>query len=385
MNKLLKIVIPIAIIGVGVALAVGLVATAPKIDRKPPTPKLDRVEVQIVSLSDRPVLVEATGTVTAAQEVSLSAQVSGKLVEVSSHLIPGGRFQKGQVLARIDPRDFELAVRQEQGRVRQAELELELERGRGAVAAREWEILGGGRDPATAGLALRKPHLATAEQNVEAARSGLARAQLSLERTVLRAPFNALVVRETVDVGQVVSPGASLATLAGSDLFWVKVSVPVAVLTDVQIPGIGGATEGSMVRVTQHLGPDAVLERDGRVVGLAGQLDPQTRNAELLVGIENPVDPADGGLPLLPGAFVRVEIEGTTRSNVAAVARTALVNGDSLWVVGEGDRLERRDVEIAWRGAEEVFLSGGVQEGERVVTSRLARAVVGAQVKVQER
>ena len=202
---------------------------------------------------------------------------------------------------------------------------------------------------------------------------------------MLRAPFNALVVRETVDVGQVVSPGASLATLAGSDLFWVKVSVPVAVLTDVQIPGIGGATEGSMVRVTQDLGPDAVLERDGRVVGLAGQFDPQTRNAELLVGVENPVDPADGGLPLLPGAFVRVEFEGTTRSNVAAVARTALVNGDSLWVVGEGDRLERRDVEMAWRGAEEVFLSGGVQEGERVVTSRLARAVVGAQVKVQER
>ena len=304
MTRALRVIAPIGIAASGLVAAGLLMALGGAPERAAPEVAAAAVEVVQVSASDAPATIRATGVVTAAQEVTLIPQVAGRVVEISDKLLPGGRFAKGEVLARIDPRDYQLAVAQSSSAVKQAELELQLEGGRQEIARREWAMLGDGGESA---LALRQPHLAVAQQSLEAARSGLAQAQINLERTLLRAPFNAVVLSEGLDVGQVVGQSSQAARLAGTDRARVIVSVPVESLRLIDIPGLG-ADRGSEVMVTQALGAAAPIRRAGRVVRLGGELDPETRAGQLIIEIDAPM--AGGDLPLLPGAFVDAEIRG---------------------------------------------------------------------------
>lgn len=384
MKKILtRAVIPGAITLVGILLVVAMFLLKPRAERTPPVPRVAQVEVLEVRLGAEPVVYHASGLVTPAQEVTIIPEVSGRIVSQSSQLIPGGRFERGQEMARIDPRDYTLALDQERSRVHQAELELDLERGRGDIAAHEWTILGDGRAGGEVPLALREPHRISAEQSLEAARSGLRRAEISLERTVLRAPFNAMVIAEGVDVGQVVGPGTAAVSLVGTDRFWVRIAVPVDKLAALDIPGVT-ADEGSYARITQRLGGNASSAnegaRDGVVLQLAGQLDPTTRMAELLVAVDRPLD--GEGLPLLPGAYVDVEIEGHALTGAFAIPRAALVDGDQVWIIDADGALARRSVEVGWRSAEEVVITRGLDPGTRVVVSPLASPVEGMPVRV---
>jgi RND family efflux transporter MFP subunit len=336
------------------------------------------VEILEAAPESLPARVLARGVVEPSQRVSLSAEVAGRIIEVSPQMRPGGRVKEGQVLARIDPRNYRLLIEAEQSRVRAAEAEAALERGRQAVARREYELLGKG-SPDDNPLALRKPQLAAAEQALEAARSGLEKARLDLARTEIRAPFDAVIARESVEVGRVVSPGAEIAEIIGSEAFWVRVSVPVEDLAVLSIPGVAGASEGAVARVADRLAGTGA--RAGRVIGMEGELDTQTRTAMLLVEVPRPLDP-EQGLPLLAGTFVEAELSGVMLEDVVRVPRPAVVEGDRVWIVGPGGTLERRTVRIAWRTREEVIVREGLAPGERVVVSPLSLPVEGMKVEV---
>jgi RND family efflux transporter MFP subunit len=352
--------------------AVVMVLLAPDAERADPEVHATPVRVVVVHARTENSLVEGNGTVQAAERIALVPQVSGRITWVSDQLVPGGRFDKGQVIARIDDRDYVLAVRQEASRVRQAELELQLEHGRQQVAVREWEMLSDGRPVEEAPLALRKPHLATVEQALEAAQSGLARAELALERTRLVAPFNAMVIDESLDVGQVVG-GAAVATLVGSDRFWVTVSIPVESMRWLML---GERMQEAGAHITQPIGNGEGVIRQGRVLQLGGQLDPQTRMATVIVGIDHPLNAPDGALPMLPGAYVEVVIEGKPVEQVFEVPRVSIRDGNSVLVVAEGERLGNKPVDVLWGSGQYVWVSG-LAEGDRVLTSAMAVPIDG--------
>ncbi|MCA9491483.1 MAG: efflux RND transporter periplasmic adaptor subunit [Myxococcales bacterium] len=375
---LTRVVLPGGIVLVAVACAGAMIVLRPSAERHAPPPKVARVEVQRVDARARIAHLEATGTVQAAQEIVLTPEISGKVVWQSDQLVPGGRVAKGDPLVRIDSRDYSLRVEQAEASVKQAELELELEKGRQRVASKEWELLGDGRAPEEAPLALRKPQLATVEQTVSGARATAQQARLNLERTSLRAPFDALVVEEGVDLGQVVSPGTRVARLVGSETMRVLVSVPVERLPAVVLPRDG--QPGSAATVVQRLGEEGSVERTGHVVQLLAELDPQTRTARLLVEVEDPLG-EDGGIPLLPGAYVDVSIAGRELRDTVAVPRDALYDGDTVWTVEDG-HLARHQVDIGWRDTDDVVLLGGLAAGATVVTSPLSLPVDGMPVEV---
>lgn len=361
-----------AILGGAGLLTGAMVLMRPPAERKAPEQVVTRVEVIEVQPEDRPAHVAATGTVEPARQVSLMPQVNGRIVWQSDALVPGTRVDKGTVLARIDPTDYELAVEQAKSQVRQAEVELELEKGRQDVAAREWALLGEGRDPGDAPLALRKPQLKAAEQALAAARAAERQAELNLQRTFLVAPFNAVVLDESIDVGQLVGPTTMAATLLGTDEVWVKVSVPVDQLPAIELPR--DDRPGSPARVEQRLATGAVV-RDGAVAKLLAQLDPATRTAQLLVVVPHPMDGPEGEIPLLPGAYVDVAIDGRVLQDVTTIPRTALDGADKVWVVEAENTLSSRTVRIGWREAQDVVVTDGLEPGSRVVVSPLAYPV----------
>ena len=360
---LARIAVSLGLIMTGVGFAAVLIKSTGNAEQG--TPQVIKVPVEVLTLegSAANATVQATGAVQAARSVTVLPEVSGRITWVSEQLMPGGRLAAGASLARIDDRNYRVAGAAETSKVRQAELELVLEKGRGDVAQREWALLGAeGQRAASPELALRHPNLAVAEQGLTAARISLDKARLDLGRTSLTAPFNAVVVTESVDLGQVVGPTTQVATLVDADRFWVVASLPVDRLAVIDVPGVarpdGTVPEvGSVAIVRQALADGSAVERQGTVISRGGQLDPQTRNATVIVAIDKPLDPPNGGLPLYPGAFVDVEIVGRAIPGAFRLPRQAVAGGDTVWVVAEGDVLERRPVRVAWSLTEELIVA----------------------------
>ena len=132
-------------------------------------------------------------SVVPAESVTLQPQVGGEIVSVSDDLEPGGLFRSGDELLRIDPRDYELAVLQRESEVAQAQSSLRLEQGQQTIAKREFEILNESMQDDDRELVLRKPQLESVRAQLALAKAKLEQAKLDLQRSRIRAPFNAIV------------------------------------------------------------------------------------------------------------------------------------------------------------------------------------------------
>jgi RND family efflux transporter MFP subunit len=380
MRKVLKAVLVLAIVGAGYGIFYYLKTSREVPHKQPPGQRPTLVEVIEAKPAGEPVTVSAMGTVTAAQTVTVFPEVGGRIIYQSNRLVPGGRFSKGQVLVKIDPTDYDLTIKQQQARVVQARMELARERGLKSVAEREWKLIQDEVQPTEEGkkLALREIQLENAQAAVDAAQSTLDQARLMRERTVITAPFNAVVTEEFVDRGQVVSVATRIATLVATDKFWVQVSVPVDRLSWIQIPGVN-SQEGSPAEVVQQAGTELEIKRQGRVIKLEGSLDPKGKMARLLVEVDDPLGtPGDHGtvMPLLLGSYVSMQILGPQVPDALALPRRALREKSRVWVMKD-KQMQIRKVEVIWSRGDIVFVRGDLRLGEAVVTSRIVTPIEG--------
>ena len=368
------------IILIGIVIARGLIMTKPEAKRRPVSIAAPLVEYVEVSPQSTEITIDTTGTVIPAREVSLQSQVSGVVVWANANLVPGALVKAGDVLVRIDPRDYELAVNQQRVSLTKAQVELETEQGRAEVARREWELLKGdisytetGRD-----LALRKPQLVNARAGVEAAASALKKAELDLERTVIHAPFNAVIMSENVDVGQLVSPGGIIATLAGSDTFRVQASLNSDELTWIDIPGVNAA-KGSQARIIQLFG-DKKNNHTGEVEQLVSQVEAKGRMAQVLIRVPDPFK-GKSEMPLLLGAYVSARIAGKSLEDVYVIQSEALREGDKVWLLTKENTLAIKDVQVVRRQRTEVLVKG-LSPRDRLITSRISAPVDGMGLRI---
>ena len=397
--RIRRAIFPFLILGGTVAVVAYMMANPITPERLDVGERQIPVEIMEIRHTREEVVVAAQGTVTAARQVQVRPEVAGRIVGLSSALVPGGRFAAGQTLVTIDERDYrvQLAVRQEG--VAGARLALRQEQARQALAEEEWRLL---EDSVATGdanreLVLRIPWIEQAEAAVVAAESALTKAELDLDRCTLTAPFNAIVIREQVDVGQLVGPQTEVATLAGTDAYWVQVSLPVAHLAWIEIPGgdrRGAAASGSPATVVQTAGA-VEIRRQGRVERLLGDVDPDGRMARLLIVIDDPLNLSgrhgDSDLPLLLGSYVTVEIRGRTIDDAVSIPRRALrevhADGDGgaregLWIVDADDRLAIREAEVIWRTQETVIVANAIADGERLIISTLATPIEGMKLAI---
>ena len=367
-----------------------LKATRPEVKRRAGPELATLVEVQTLATSAGKVEVRAMGTVVPSRQMTVMTEVRGQVMKHHPSLVPGGVVKAGELLVELDPREYTLAVGEMEANVARALFDLKVERGRKRIAEREWKLIEQGADASAKGheLALRKPHLRQKQAALSAARRGLERAELNVARTQIVAPFNAVVKDERVELGQVVGIGSQLATLVGTDGFWVKVAVPVDALSRIRVPGVNlPADEAGAAATVRMRGSQGVLvERKGQVLRLMPELEPQGRMAQLIIAVSSPLEPnsQDGKaqLPLLLGSYVEVSVVGETLNDVIQIPRIALREGAKVWLVDEENRFRIRDVSVAWGDRENVAVRG-LKAGQRLVMSRVATPVEGMLVSVQ--
>jgi RND family efflux transporter MFP subunit len=383
MKSFLKTVLTLLLVAAAVFAASRLIKTRPQARRAAQKARPPLVEVIAVQAAPGPVEVTAMGTVVPARRLVVQPEVSGRIISSHEALVPGGRIFEGEEIVRIDVRTYELAAEQQRAAVAKAEVELELEAGKRILAEEEWKLFESEVPFSDEGrrLALRKPQERNAEIAMEVARTGLKQAELNLERTSVTAPFNGLVIEESVETGQLVTPQSRLATLVGTDEFWVRIAIPPERTGLLVFPDVKGQG-GSVVRITQETGGREAVPRRGRLLRLLADLEPAGRMARVVVAVEDPLgNVQEGGVPLLLGSYVRVVIEGRRLENIVSVPRTALKAGDTIWVLRSDSRLEIRSVDIAWSGRDRIFISRGLSAGEMVVTGTVANAVDGMQLR----
>ncbi len=161
--------------------------------------------------------------------------------------------------------------------------------------------------------------------------------------------------------------------------------VPMIQLSWVDIP-YSHEQMGSAVRIYNSAVWGDGIYREGRVIRLLGQLEEKGMMARLLVSVKDPLHfkRPDSLPPLLIGSYVRVEIIGRQMDNVISLSRAFLREGGRVWIMDENDQLEIRQVKIAYSNRETVFITEGLQSGERVVTTMISTPVDGLPLRLEQ-
>jgi RND family efflux transporter MFP subunit len=379
-----KATLPLIVLAVGIVGMVVLILARPKVETRPRSLPPPLVRVVEVEPQDIRLTVSSQGTAVPHKESTFVAEVPGKVVWTSESLVDGGFFEEGDVLLRIDPTDYELAVTRNEAQVAQAELRLMREEAEAGVARKEWEELGEGDGHP---LTLREPQVAEARAAFQAARAALAQAQQDLKRTKVRAPFAGRVRQKMADVGQFVNRGTPVAAGYSIDVAEVRLPLPDAELAYLDLPlhyrGSAMNENGPKARFTALFGGER-YEWDGRVVRTEGEIDPKSRMVHVVARVEDPYGRRGGQPdrpPLSVGIFLDARIEGRVAEKVVVLPRAALRGRDTVWVVDEDSRLRFRQVEVLKTDPEEVIIEAGLEYGERVCLSALDAAVDGMKVR----
>ena len=412
-----RIAVLVAVLAVGVVGMTGLVMlkkepTEVKVDERPIT-----VETIIVQPEDVPVTVTGLGEARSLNVVPISPEVPGTVVEVHHRLEIGEVIPAGELLFRIDQRDYTAAASQAAAQVAQLEKTVErlerqykideerlttLERnkrlmeeefGRVKTLYEEDEVgtrsavdhaemsfnqASDARDQLAQAVALYPVRIQEARSGLEGARAQLVLAEANLARTEVRSDFDARIKQVALEVGQYVSPGMRTLTLADDRVLEISVSLDSRDARD----WLEFETEGQEGNATWFgdLKPVACKVSwtedpaahcwEGRVHRVE-TFDPNTRT--ITVAVRVPGEAANsngGGLPLVEGMFCTVEIPGKVMRGVYRLPRWAVSYEGNVFLARDS-RLAIQSVDVVRSEGNETFVRGGLEPGAEVITTRL--------------
>ncbi|MEM6933829.1 MAG: efflux RND transporter periplasmic adaptor subunit [Pseudomonadota bacterium] len=377
----LKALVPITILAIAVPYAYELYLTGPVAERKS-RPRVPRVvEVIEVTPSLRGPTIEAWGEVVPARTLMLRPEIPGVITGINPNMTAGGEIVAGDTLLQIDERATRLAVAQAEADIAEIQARIAIERGQGQRAQRDADRSGISLTEEQRSLVLREPQMLQLEAELAAAEAIREQAFLDLSKTRIAAPFGSLVMQEEVAAGTSVTTGSDLATLVSTESFHVNVAVPVGALRWLDLE------EKGRVRLTQPEVWSTGVWREGRIVRRNATLSETGRMVEIIVEVLDPMNHTviNREQPkLILGSFLRAEFEGRAVENAVELDRNYLRENGEVWVMTPDETLDIREVDIAWRGAERVLVSGGLNPGDKVVTTNLAISAPGMKLRLAE-
>lgn len=363
------IVIP-GILALAILVAVGVAQFKPEPPKRE-NDKLDLlVDVYLLEMTTEQFRVRSQGTVLPRTQTILSSEVSGTIVSMSSKFVAGGVFEKSEVVIRIDPSDYTIAVDRAEALVKQRQIEYDGAkklRSQGYRAESEYAS-------AAAALAAAEAEFKSAKRN--------------LERTYIRLPYEGMVLSKDADLGQFVNPGTRLGVTFATDFAEVRLPLTDHDLAFVELPGAADIAESGAAA-----GPRVTLAatRKGKpetwpaqIIRTEGVVDERSRVTYAVAKIDDPYRLHNDGIPLPIGTFVSAEIIGTEVVDAIRIPRTALRGPDQLLVVSDNNTIEIRTVDVLRADQEYAYVAGGVSAGERITTTAIEAPTDGMSVRTTD-
>jgi membrane fusion protein, multidrug efflux system len=335
----------------------------------PPTPE---VAVATATKGDLPLDLAYTGRAVGSREVEVRALVSG--IVLQRRYEEGSEVRRGEVLFLIDPDRYRAAAEQ-------ARAELGVERARLAEARRQRDRIQSLLDRKLVSQAQLDEAVSAfevAEASTAAAQARLRTAELDLSYTEVRAPISGLTSREVRSEGSLALAGdeSSLLTrIVQTDPIYIEFSLPEREAA--QVRARLGAGRAPTVRVGLADGTEHPTPAELTFIDNAVEMGSGTVRARAV--LPNP------DRRLVPGQFVRAQIEGVVVQGAVAVPRRAVMSsaqGNFVWLVGEGDVAELRPVRLDIAVGDLAVIAEGLAGGERVVVEGVLKVQPGAKVTI---
>ena len=384
--------------------------------------------VRVVTMrpQDVSVTVQGFGTVRARHVWSMVPEVSGTISILSPNMRAGMRVRRGDLLFEIDPEPYRLAEQRLRARVKQQEKEIavltqlrqnhadtlalagrdlaiaeedlrrdEVLARRGAISTRERNRRRQVRNDVKQTVqnaehlaALITPQIEQAEAALAVAKADLENAGLQLDKTRLLAPFDGQILNNTLEVGEFAVAGQEIGALYSVSAVEIPISVPLdelrwlPALTAQNLPAAAQSVavpDSALPSATVYWrGANGQYTWSGKVVRWEAGLDPETRTMTVVIEVPDPwASFRPGEHPaLLPGMFCRVDITAGGIADAFVIPRTALHDGNTVFLAEDG-RLARRQVQVARFRHDEAVIGTGLQAGDRLVVSVLSAPVAG--------
>ena len=369
MTRKKQIIVPIVILAVGALAFVGFSSMKKPPEEKAKVDTTPIVAVETLTVAPMKLRVDSYGVVKPKYETELVTQVSGQIVQLADAFVRGRFVKQGQLLARIDPTDYEAALIDAQSNMASARAALEQERAQGKVAEREWKRI---TDSSPTELSLRKPQLAQELARVKAAQASILRAERNLERTEIRAPYDAMVESRGIGLGSFVSTGTPIGKLLGTDVAEVRLPVADNQLQFLRQQGIGADVELVGKFAGLEMRWQAQIARD------EGVIDNKSRMSYLVAEIADPyvLSGEEDRPPLRFGAYVNAEVLGIEVAGATSIPRHLVVN-NRIALLDQESTLRYVDIEIVRQEDANVIVSNGISDGDQLIVSALDYPIDG--------
>jgi RND family efflux transporter MFP subunit len=387
---------PLLLILVATFIAGVMIASRPETAKIEVPERRLAVDIAVVQQQDLRIPIQAQGTVTPYRETAVVAEVSGKVIEVSPNFYAGGYIAKGELLLRIDDVEHQANLNRAEAALATAESNLAQEQGRADVALQEFKKFPGKqRTEAAQALYLRKPQLKQAQAQLLSAQADLRKARHDLDRTVIRAPYNSLIKQKQSDLGLYLTPGTPVATIFAIDFAEVRLAIPQSKLAYLDLPEVRDNIDDSSQYVPSAV--DLYTSVGGelkhwqaRLNRTEGVYDERSRVLFTVARIDDPyllkpapaADASQADTPLRMGTFVSAVIEGRLIKNLVVLPRNILHAGELVWVVDAQDTLRNRKVSTLRTQGDEIYVTSGLQNGDRVCLTLLNDVVAGSAVEI---
>ncbi|MNS04863.1 Macrolide export protein MacA [compost metagenome] len=326
------------------------------------TPTSIAVQVQPADRGAIQTALTLSGDIKPALETQLASKVGGRLEYLM--VDEGTRVGAGQVIGRIDPKDYQLQVLQAQASLASAQANrasamtslataqdnanrLESLFKEGGVSAQQMIST---RNQ----VAAARNQVAAADAQIAQARATIALNQSQLAQTDIKAPYAGVVTKKSAEVGTMLSPMTPVATLAATSNLELKVPVGQA--------SLGGVRVGQPASFTVPTYAGRTFT--AKVADISPTIDPKTRTGSITLRIPNPKG------ELAPGMFARVTLPTAARTDAILVSpASVVVEGEQNFVfVVEGEKAVRKPVSLGMRTTDAVEVTSGIQPGDKVVT-----------------
>lgn len=380
----LKFILPIVLIAITAMIVMYFIGNQPKPKKKRAnlTPPLS---VSVYDVVSQPFQVSVTsfGTVSPRTQSFLISSVNGEITNISNKLREGSFFKKGDVLLKIDDRDYQADVQISQADLADAQQALAEETALSEQAALDWKNLGNTSKPND--LVLRKPQQEAAKARLSSAQASLTKAKLTLERTQIIAPYDGRVLEKLVDLGQVTSANTQIAEIYATDYFEVRLPIRTSDLKFVELPetfndGKTRQTEAKVDVFSSLTGSPTPW--NAHLVRTESAIDNAARQLHVVVQIDNPFgSDISKRSPLKIGEYVTAKIEGKVIENAITIPTESIYQNSYVYVISDGI-ITRRNIEIIWQDEAQSLIKSGLEPGDRLVVTSLGQVASGTRAKV---
>ena len=329
----------------------------PKAPAAPPTVSVTHTKAVSESAS-----IVAYGEVTSRNQLALTSQVSGQVVFLSDKFLSGKQFKQGELIARIEAVNYQQAVATAKANLADAKLALAQEQQNSEQAKQEWQQSGLAAEAAS-DLVLHKPQLEAAEMKFQMALKALEKAQYDLDQTEILAPFDALVVSRSVQLGSNIQTGTTIAQLYDTSLF--EVSLP---LSDQQWQLLPQSLLNEEANIQVELVDQTGENRwQARIDRSEVHINSATRQRALVVALDQPLQQS---VPLFPGSFVKAEIVGQRFSELWQIPASALIDTGRVWQVTEQGMLAYLPVDLKFSNGNYAYVKPKTTMAKAQVVNR---------------